>query len=108
MNRLQQDIGNEEKIKLENLVKESKKDKLIGYAKIAGNTILLLTVFGIGLYAPQHVFENKDLAYVSLSVGFISGGIFGTYYTDTMKENIKDIKSACKRIKYYKTKLIDV
>ncbi len=106
MNQNTENPTTERRTELEGLIKETKKEKLVGYAKTVGGVIAPITVLGgIGAFC-GYTFENQDLAnLVSLGLGIGVGASAGPAYIEAMRDVVEDIRYASSRLRGYRTEL---
>ena len=106
---------------LEGLVRESKRERLVGLAKTTGLTALPIAILG-GIVGVNHLvtspLENPDLKHL-LSIGLpavlgVAAGYFASAsgiiedYVEYFTDLVRDIRYSGQRVKQYRTKLSEL
>ena len=100
------------KQELESLVRQSKKERLVGLAKTAGYSALPVAVLGGIVGATQAVtypLENPDVKHLlNIGIPFVMGGVSGLFirdYIEKFRDMVSDNRYAKSRTQKYQTEL---
>ena len=100
------------KEELENLVRQSKKERLVGLAKTAGYSALPVAILGGIVGATQAVtypLENPDVKHLlNLGIPLVMGGVAGIFvrdYIEKFRDTVSDNRYVRSRMQTYQTEL---